>query len=101
MNPLVGPVETRPNQVIHGRIHDDEILLLPFLQIQDPGDQDPGIPDQDPARLQEEATSAIAKLKSAGVTSVVFSGDAGDCGGGEDADAAGAGAGVLTYSEAR
>jgi hypothetical protein len=29
----------------------------------------------DPARLQEEAAGAIAKLKSAGVTSVVFSGD--------------------------
>ncbi len=29
----------------------------------------------DPARLQEEAASAIAKLKSAGVTTVVFSGD--------------------------
>jgi hypothetical protein len=29
----------------------------------------------DPARLQEEAAGAIAKLKSAGVTSVLFSGD--------------------------
>lgn len=29
----------------------------------------------DPARLQEQATSVIAKLKAAGVTSVVFSGD--------------------------
>jgi len=29
----------------------------------------------DPARLQEQAASAIAKLKSAGVTSVVFGGD--------------------------
>jgi hypothetical protein len=29
----------------------------------------------DPARLQEEAASAIAMLKSAGVTSVIFSGD--------------------------
>jgi hypothetical protein len=29
----------------------------------------------DPARLQEQATSAIAKFKQAGVTSVVFSGD--------------------------
>ncbi len=29
----------------------------------------------DPARLQEQATSAIAKMKSAGVTTVVFSGD--------------------------
>lgn len=29
----------------------------------------------DPARLQEEAASAIVKLKAAGVTSVVFSGD--------------------------
>ncbi len=29
----------------------------------------------DPARLQEQATSVIAKLKSAGVTSVIFSGD--------------------------
>jgi hypothetical protein len=29
----------------------------------------------DPARLQEQATSAIAKFKQAGVTSIVFSGD--------------------------
>jgi hypothetical protein len=29
----------------------------------------------DPARLQEQATSAIVKLKQAGVTSVIFSGD--------------------------
>jgi len=29
----------------------------------------------DPARLQEQATSAITKLKSAGVTTIVFSGD--------------------------
>lgn len=29
----------------------------------------------DPARLQEQATSAITKFKSAGVTSIVFSGD--------------------------
>ena len=29
----------------------------------------------DPARLQEQATSAIAKFKAAGVTSIVFSGD--------------------------
>ena len=29
----------------------------------------------DPARLQEQGTSAIAKFKAAGVTSIVFSGD--------------------------
>src|SRR5207244_2601196 len=42
---VVGVVERRPDQVVHGRVHDDEALGLGRLAIEHSGQQDAGVAD--------------------------------------------------------
>ena len=43
-----------PNQIVHGRVLDDEVLAARLLRVDHPADQDAGIADDESARLQNQ-----------------------------------------------
>ena len=51
---MVRAVKRGAHQVVHGGIHDNEILGAAFFGIQDPGDQNTGIAGNGAARLQDD-----------------------------------------------
>ena len=59
---MIGAVEGWSRQVIHCRIHDDEVLFLTFLGIEAFRRQNPGVAHQVPARLEEEMETEVSCL---------------------------------------
>ena len=63
---MKGAVEAGPGQVVHGRVHDHEPLLLLAagvdLGVLDLGHQDTGIAGNDPAGLQDQGVIGIAQF---------------------------------------
>ena len=49
---VIRAVKTRPEQVVHPRVHHHEVLDGGLLGVEHPGHQDPRIPDQHAPRLQ-------------------------------------------------
>ena len=54
LNRLIGAVERRADQIVHAAVDDDEFLVVGFFEVQDFGEQDAGVADDDPARLQDQ-----------------------------------------------
>ena len=52
-------VQRRADQVVHRGVDDDEILAVAVLHIDHPGDQDAGIADDHPARLEHQRAAEI------------------------------------------
>ncbi len=51
---VVGLVERGPDEVVHPRVSDYESLTPIALDHQNPGQQGPGLGDQEPARFEQE-----------------------------------------------
>ena len=51
---VVRIVQAGAGQVVHARVHDDKVLGIAGLGVEDPGHQDAGVPHQHPARLQDQ-----------------------------------------------
>ena len=57
----MGVVERRADEVVHAGVEDDEGLGRALLDVFDPGDEDAGIADEDPAGLEQDARAEIAE----------------------------------------
>ncbi len=51
-NVVMRVVESRPHKIVHRRIDNDEALVFALLEVDDRGDQNAGVADDGPARLQ-------------------------------------------------
>ena len=54
-------VQRRADQVVHRRVDDDEVLGVARLHIDHAGDQDAGIADDHPARLEHQRAAEIMR----------------------------------------
>ena len=54
-------IERRPDQIVHRGVDDDEILGLAALQIEHARDEDAGIADDQPARLEDQRAAEPAR----------------------------------------
>ena len=50
-NFVVGIIEGRPDEIVHGGVDDDEAFLSGALHIFDPSDEDAGVADDETAGL--------------------------------------------------
>ena len=51
---MIGAVKRRAHQVVHSRVHHNEILLLASLHVENSRQQNPRFGDQGAARLQNQ-----------------------------------------------
>ena len=64
---MIGTVETRPDQVVHGRIDDNEPLRLTDLFVERFGDEYPRIPHDHPSRLHHERQLQVLHERCNGI----------------------------------
>ena len=57
----MGFVQRRADQIVHRGVDDDEVLGLALLHIDDAGNQDAGIADDHPARLEHQRAAEIMR----------------------------------------
>ena len=58
-----GVVERRPDQIVHRRVDDDEVPGVAFLHVDHFGDQDAGIADDQPARLEHHLEAELRDMR--------------------------------------
>ena len=61
---MVGVVERRADEIVHRRIDDDEGLGLAALHIEDAGNQDAGVADDEAAGLEDQLQSRSRLARS-------------------------------------
>ena len=47
-------VKSRPDEIVHCGIHDDEVLLTGLLDVLDPSDQGARVTTHEPTRFEED-----------------------------------------------
>ena len=57
----MGFIQRRADQIVHRGVDDDEILALAMLHIDDLGDEDAGIADDHPPRLEHQRAAEIMR----------------------------------------
>src|SRR5690606_444446 len=57
---MVGVIKARPDEIVHGRVQDDEAPRLAFLYIDHPRHQDSSVPRDEAAGLQDDLATEVA-----------------------------------------